>query len=112
MNRFCLAMFVSSLLGSVATAAEVVTFPSGGITLHGALYRPIGKGPFPAVLYNHGSAPGLLSSSAFEALGPVFASHGWVFFGPYRRGQGLSAEAGPYIVSGQRSHLDDALPAG
>jgi dienelactone hydrolase len=27
----------------------------------------------------------------------VFASHGWVFFGPYRRGQGLSASAGPYI---------------
>ena len=27
----------------------------------------------------------------------MFASHGWVFFGPYRRGQGLSASAGPYI---------------
>jgi dienelactone hydrolase len=27
----------------------------------------------------------------------VFAKHGWVFFGPYRRGQGLSASAGPYI---------------
>ena len=39
----------------------------------------------------------MLSQQAFDALGPVFASHGWVFFGPYRRGQGLSAEAGPYI---------------
>lgn len=39
----------------------------------------------------------MLSAEAFEALGPVFASHGWVFFGPYRRGQGLSASAGPYI---------------
>ncbi len=39
----------------------------------------------------------MLSQQAFEALGPVFASHGWIFFGPYRRGQGLSAEAGPYI---------------
>ena len=39
----------------------------------------------------------MLSQQAFEALGPVFASHGWVFFGPYRRGQGLSASAGPYI---------------
>ena len=39
----------------------------------------------------------MLSKSAFEALGPVFAGHGWVFFGPYRRGQGLSASAGPYI---------------
>jgi len=39
----------------------------------------------------------MLSKQAFDALGPVFASHGWVFFGPYRRGQGLSASAGPYI---------------
>jgi len=39
----------------------------------------------------------MLSAGAFDALGPVFASHGWVFFGPFRRGQGLSASAGPYI---------------
>lgn len=78
-------------------ASEVVSFPSGDLTLHGVLYKPQGKGPFPAIVYNHGSAPGMLSSKAFEALGPVFASHGWVFFGPYRRGQGLSASAGPYI---------------
>jgi len=39
----------------------------------------------------------MLSKQAFDALGPEFASHGWVFFGPYRRGQGLSASAGPYI---------------
>ena len=39
----------------------------------------------------------MLSKQAFEALGPVFARHGWVFFGPYRRGQGLSASAGRYI---------------
>ena len=38
-----------------------------------------------------------MSEQAFAALGPVFASHGWVFLGPYRRGQGLSASAGPYI---------------
>jgi dipeptidyl aminopeptidase/acylaminoacyl peptidase len=39
----------------------------------------------------------MLSQQAFDALGPVFAQRGWVFFGPYRRGQGLSAGAGPYI---------------
>jgi carboxymethylenebutenolidase len=38
-----------------------------------------------------------MSKEAFAALGPVFAGHGWVFFGPYRRGQGLSASAGQYI---------------
>jgi carboxymethylenebutenolidase len=39
----------------------------------------------------------MVSNQAFEALGPVFASRGWVFFAPYRRGQGLSASEGPYI---------------
>jgi dienelactone hydrolase len=36
-------------------------------------------------------------NEAFEALGPVFAKAGWVFFAPRRRGQGLSVDAGPYI---------------
>jgi dipeptidyl aminopeptidase/acylaminoacyl peptidase len=78
-------------------AADVVSFPSGELTLYGALYKPQGTGPFRAILYNHGSAPGMMSRDAFDALGPVFASRGWVFFGPYRRGQGLSVAAGPFI---------------
>src|SRR5882762_4386813 len=82
---------------TVPAAAEVISFQSGELILQGMLYKPEGTGPFPAVVYNHGSAPGMLSKDAFETLGPVFASHGWVFFGPYRRGQGLSASAGPYI---------------
>src|SRR5580700_4349745 len=90
-------LFALLLLPLILSAAETVTFPSGEITLHGVLYKPEGTGPFPAVIYNHGSAPGMLSEQAFDALGPIFASHGWVFFGPYRRGQGLSASAGPYI---------------
>lgn len=89
-----LALLLSPL---VLAAADKVAFPSGEITLHGVLYRPEGTGPFPAVVYNHGSAAGMVSKGAFDALGPVFASHGWVFFGPYRRGQGLSASAGRYI---------------
>lgn len=85
------------LLFPLLLSGDVVSFPSGRLTLHGVLYKPDGTGPFPAIVYNHGSAPGMLSKEAFEALGPVFARHGWVFFGPYRRGQGLSASAGPYI---------------
>src|SRR3989442_14401701 len=90
------ALFALLVLPSVLAVAETVTFPSGEITLHGVLYKPEGTGPFPAVIYNHGSAPGMMSEQVFSALGPVLASHGWVFFGPYRRGQGLSASAGPY----------------
>ena len=74
-----------------------MSFPSGNLKLYGLLYKPDGPGPFPAVVYNHGSAPGMLSQQAFDALGPVFVKRGWVFFGPYRRGQGLSSAAGAYI---------------
>ena len=78
-------------------AAETVSFSSAGKTLHGLLYKPAGSGPFPVVLYNHGSAPGVLNTQAFEVLAPIFTAHGWVFFAPYRRGQGLSSDAGPYV---------------
>lgn len=80
-----------------ASEPEVVHFQSQGLDLAGELFKPKGEGPFPAVLYNHGSAPGMLNSQASQAIGPLFAAQGWVFFMPYRRGQGLSAKAGPYI---------------
>jgi carboxymethylenebutenolidase len=94
-----MACILILLIASKAQTArgEVVSFPSGNLKLYGLLYKPDGPGPFPAVVYNHGSAPGMLSQQAFEALGPVFVKRGWAFFGPYRRGQGLSAAAGPYI---------------
>jgi dienelactone hydrolase len=77
---------------------EVVSFNSGALTLHGVLHRPPGPGPFPAVIYNHGSIGGRWPLIAANALGPVFTARGWVFFLPCRRGQCLSADAGPYIV--------------
>jgi carboxymethylenebutenolidase len=94
----CAMLSLVALSSLTVFASDVVTFPSGDLTLHGVVFKPEGTGPFPAVLYNHGSAPGMMSKEAFDALGPAFAAHGWVFFGPYRRGQGLSAGAGPYIM--------------
>jgi dienelactone hydrolase len=94
-------------------ASEIVTFPSGSLTLKGVLYKPDGAGPFPAVVYNHGSAAGLVSQQAFDALGPVFVRHGWAFFGPYRRGQGLSGQAGPFIGDEiEKARRDGGIPAG
>jgi dienelactone hydrolase len=50
------------------------------------------------VLYAHGSAPDSLSDEAFEAIAPAFTAHGWAVFAPYRRGQGLSRDAGPFVL--------------
>lgn len=79
-------------------SGEVVSFASGTLVLHGVVYLPRGPGPFPTVLYNHGSAPGMLPADAAEALGPSFAARGWAFFMPFRRGQGLSLDAGSYVM--------------
>ena len=80
------------------TAPEIVHFQSGGQELGGEIFKPAGDGSFPVVLYNHGSASGMLNSQASKIIGPLFASKGWIFFMPYRRGQGLSQDAGPYIL--------------
>lgn len=47
------------------------------------------------MLYNHGS--GREYEKQFAALGPLFVGRGYVFFAPYRRGQGLSADQGEYM---------------
>ena len=97
MTRSAFVSIALALLGLAAPASGVVTFPSGDLTLHGVVYKPAGPGPFPAVLFNHGSAPGMYSQEAFDAIGPLFTRQGWIFFAPWRRGQGLSSDAGPYI---------------
>jgi len=76
---------------AVSTPREVV-FPSDGLELHGYLWEPSGHGPFPTVLYNHGSEklPG-----SKPVLGAFFTGQGFAFFVPHRRGQGLSP--GSYI---------------
>ena len=77
--------------------AKKVYFQNGSRKLGGLLYKPSGVGPFPTLLYNHGSAPGSLNDQAADLIAPKFLEKGWAFFMPYRRGQGLSSAAGPYV---------------
>jgi dienelactone hydrolase len=62
------------------------------MTLHGFLYMPPGKGPFPAIIWNHGSEakPGWQPD-----LAEFYTGKGFVFFIPHRHGQGRSLDAGP-----------------
>ena len=92
-----------------ALNGERVTFASGELTLGGMLWKPAGNGPFPAVLWNHGSekAPGLDTSNPL--LGPVFAGEGYVFFMPMRRGQGTSE--GTWIVDATNAAAPADRPA-
>ena len=72
---------------------DTVHVKSGSLVLSGLLWRPSATGPFPAVLYNHGSGP-QADPRRPEILGPVFARHGYAFLYLFRRGAGLSAGQG------------------
>lgn len=90
-----LLIVVLTLAAACARGQDIVSFRSGNLQLKGVLYKPTGSGPFPAVLYNHGS--GRDPSAVSDELGPLFRNRGWVFFMPHRRGQGLSSSAAPFI---------------
>jgi dienelactone hydrolase len=84
-------------------AAQLVTFAAAdGAQLHGFIYIPRGPGPFPAVLWNHGSEkwPGWQ-----PGLAAFYTANGFAFFIPHRRGQGRSSDAGAYIMDRQPSKL-------
>ena len=77
-----------------ATPATVVV-PSGPLQLKALLWRPVGLGPFPAVLFTHGSGP--TDPAKAHRIGPLFAKHGYVFLYLFRRGDGLSSDQGPSL---------------
>jgi carboxymethylenebutenolidase len=97
------AALVGALLAVLAAApaaaqdpgpkAELIAFPSGELELKGFIWKPAGTGPFPAILWNHGSEK---KPGAVERVAPLFVARGYVFFVPHRRGQGRSP--GPYIM--------------
>ena len=109
-----LLLFTVALAISSAGGAQVAERPqqhtveilSGRLQLKGFLWRPAGRGPFPAVVFNHGRSDtarlhslqlGLTLEHVAQVLGPVFVRHGFVFLYPFRRGEGPSADQGQFI---------------
>jgi carboxymethylenebutenolidase len=107
-----LAFFALALLSCAAPsgqstqaiAPQIVEVPSGKLSLKAYFWKPAGPGPFPAVLFNHGSGAedaqhtaGQTMAQAAASLAPVFLKHGYAFFYLCRRGQGLSADQAPFL---------------
>ncbi|HEV8719617.1 MAG TPA: prolyl oligopeptidase family serine peptidase [Candidatus Binatia bacterium] len=118
-------LFASSTASSQSPKPALTGFKSGDLDLKGFIWTPPGEGPFPALLWNHGSEK---LSGSVDGVAPYFVNKGYVFFVPHRRGQGRSP--GPYIMdelnmagsrlSGERGrreidlherHLEDQLAA-
>ena len=83
---------------------QVVELPSGKLHLKAYLWKPAGPGPFPAVLFSHGSGgpdadhtAEMPITQAANILAPFFVRHGYAFLYPFRRGHGPSATQAPFI---------------
>ena len=85
-------------------APQIVEVRSGALHLKAYFWKPTGPGPFPAVLFNHGSGAADAQHTAGQTmaegaanLASVFLKHGYAFFYLCRRGQGLSADQAPFM---------------
>jgi carboxymethylenebutenolidase len=106
-RRFaCLLLLSLSALGqsTPSMVPETVEFPSGKLNLKAYLWKPTGPGPFPVVLFNHGSGgatadqtAGMPITQAATVLAPFFLQHGYAFFYPFRRGHGPSTSQAPFM---------------
>jgi carboxymethylenebutenolidase len=88
-----------------------VTFKSGELTLVGYLFKPSGAGPFPTVVWNHGSERNPGGGPQFDSVAAVFVPAGYAVFAPMRRGH--SDSQGEYVVDAtQREAARSGFAAG
>jgi dienelactone hydrolase len=73
-------------------AIQTVNFKSGDHTLLGVLHKPEGRGPFPALIWNHGSEKAPEAGPQFGSVASTFVPGRYVVFAPVRRGHGDSKE--------------------
>lgn len=102
---FAIILFVFSMKALAQTGdlvkPDTVIVRCDSIDLSALVFRPKGKGPFPAVLFNHGRSITFderkTKTSQAVILGQLFAERGYVFCAFFRRGEGLSLDKGIHI---------------
>lgn len=103
-------------------AYETLFYPSGKLRIEAYVYKPEGPGPFPAVIYNHGSrAEHDREERPFAYVGEMLVRSGYVVIVPERRGYGKSdgqtfgeavgEDRGPRFVARVQEETDDVLAA-
>jgi len=82
-----------------ADKAQEVTIQAGQYQLHGCFRTPDGPGPYPVIIFNHGSEKNPAPCGPPD-LGTFYQKKGFVFFTFQRHGHGASP--GEYIMDMQR----------
>lgn len=121
-----LILLSASLLAAQAPPAlpyETFFYTHDGLKLEAYLYQPAGTGPFPLVVYNHGSAvPGQERDEwAAPYVARMLVPAGYALLVPERRGYGKSEgrlfaeeigqDRGPRFVERQRAEAGDVNAA-
>jgi len=94
---------------------ETITFQNGDVTLAGNLDLPAGKGPFPAIVTVHGSAPLTRNDIYNLRISHFFVQHGYAVLRYDKRGAGESTGKYPEVgthkdgVANVNVLADDAL---
>ena len=102
MRRYLLrALAATALLSAAAPVQNApfnktrATFKSHDLTLVGFSYHPDGPGPFPTVIWNHGSEKNPAGGPQFDSVAKVFVPAGYAVFATVRRGH--TGSEGPYF---------------
>ena len=123
--RLLLVLFVGMMSITAAVSSEIqyseIFYRSGNLNIQAYLYQPEGAGPFPVVIYNHGSRGGRESDSVpFQYIGAMLTRAGYIVLVPERRGYGksdglnLRDEVGrdqSRVVTRLNAETDDVLAA-
>jgi carboxymethylenebutenolidase len=80
---------------AAADKASEFTIPAGRYQLHGCVRTPDGPGPFPVMIFNHGSEKNPAPCGPPD-LGSYYQKKGYAFFTFQRHGHGASP--GEYII--------------
>jgi dienelactone hydrolase len=112
----------SSHAQNAAKSYTEIFYRSGQLRIQAYLYKPAGDGPFPAVVYNHGSRIGDERRSVpWVKIAGVYTDSGFVVLVPERRGYGksdgqtfsdeASRDLGKLFISRLNEEADDVVAA-
>ena len=100
-------LFLSHSVHAAPAKERTVTFTNGNVTLHGTLLLPAGEGPFPAVVFLHGSGPATRAGA--RPYADAFADMGVASLIFDKRGSGESG--GKWTEASIEDLANDALAA-